>query len=76
MSKQDQYEVDGVVDRVRGNNNYDVLLSSPNGQERLVKCHLSGKMRQYKIKVLVGDEVKVIVPPPYEMGRITFRGKR
>jgi len=76
MAKQDQYEVEGIVDRVRGNNNYDVRIAFPNGHERLVKCHLSGKMRQYKIKVLVGDDVKVIVPPPYEMGRITFRGKR
>ncbi len=76
MAKQDQYEFDGVVTRIMGNNNYMVRVLLPGGHEREVRCHLSGKMRQFKIKVLTEDQVRVIVPPPGTMGRITFRGKK
>lgn len=76
MARQDQYEVDGVITMVRGNNNYIVQVTFPGGREVEVPCHLSGKMRQFKIKVLAGDVVKVIVPPPFSIGRITFRGKK
>ena len=76
MARQDQYEFDGIVKNVMGNNNYLVTVSFPNGQEHDILCHLSGKMRQFKIKVLTEDAVRVIVPPPYQQGRITFRGKK
>ena len=59
-----------------GNNNYLVRISFPDGQERDILSHLAGKMRQYKIKVLAGDSVRVIVPPPYHQGRITFRERK
>ncbi len=44
------------------------------GSEVLAK--LAGKMRLYRIRVLVGDKVKVEVSP-YDKtkGRITYRGK-
>lgn len=76
MARQDQYEFDGEVLLVRGNNNYIVRVTFPNGKEVETTCHLSGKMRQFKIKVLAGDPVKVIVPPPFTIGRITFRGAK
>lgn len=43
-----------------------------NGPEIL--CHLSGKMRMFKIKILPGDKVKVSLSP-YDLtkGRITYR---
>jgi len=39
-----------------------------------ILCHLSGKMRMYKIKILPGDKVKVEMSP-YDLtkGRITYR---
>ena len=76
MAKSNEHEFEGTVQNIMGNNNYRVLITSTGGSEREVLCHLSGKMRQYKIKVLVGDEVRVTVPPPYELGRITFRGRK
>lgn len=43
-----------------------------NGQEIL--CHLSGKMRMFKIRLTAGDKVKVLISP-YDLtkGRITYR---
>ena len=39
-----------------------------------ITCYTSGKMRQFKIKMIVGDKVRVEVSP-YDLskGRITFR---
>ncbi|MEK7473481.1 MAG: translation initiation factor IF-1 [Patescibacteria group bacterium] len=43
-----------------------------NGQ--LILCHLSGKMRRYRIRLTHGDEVQVEMTP-YDLtkGRITYR---
>ena len=41
-----------------------------------VLCHLAGKLRIYRIKILTGDRVTVELSPYDETrGRITFRGK-
>lgn len=67
---KDFIEVQGeVVDLLPGTT-FKVLLE--NGHEIL--AHMSGKMRMYKIKLLLGDKVKVQMSP-YDLtkGRITFR---
>jgi translation initiation factor IF-1 len=38
-----------------------------------VLCYLAGKMRMYRIKVLVGDKVEVLLDPYGGKGRITRR---
>jgi len=39
-------------------------------------CHLSGKLRMYRIKILPGDRVAVEISPYDEKrGRIVYRGK-
>ena len=44
------------------------------GKEAL--CHLAGKLRIYKIKILPGDRVTVEISPYDEKrGRIVYRGK-
>lgn len=52
---------------------FKVQVSEQDGGQ-LVTCRLSGKMRQNKINLAVGDHVRVEVSP-YDttMGRITFR---
>lgn len=41
-----------------------------------VLCHLAGKLRIYKIKILTGDRVTVELSPyDKKRGRITYRGK-
>jgi translation initiation factor IF-1 len=41
-----------------------------------VLCHLAGKLRMYRIKILPGDKVSVELSP-YDLkrGRIVYRGK-
>jgi len=48
------------------------IVSLESGHEIL--CHLSGRMRMNKIKLLPGDRVKVAMSP-YDLtkGRITYR---
>ena len=69
------YEGVGVIEAVLGNNNYQVAIGEGDVAHSVL-CHLSGKMRRFKINVITGDEVTVTVPPPYDRGRITFRGRK
>lgn len=41
-----------------------------------VLCHLAGKLRMYRIKILPGDQV-IVEMSPYDSkrGRIVYRGK-
>ena len=69
-------EVIGTVLKVFGNNKYNVEIGETEDQKREILCHLGGKMRRFKINIIPGDEVTLEVPPPYDKGRITFRGKK
>lgn len=73
--KVKDFEFAGEVLDVCGNNNYLVAVDIGEGKIREVLCYLSGNMRRFKISVLSGDKVKVIVPPPFDKGRITYREK-
>ncbi len=54
------------------NANFRVKLDD--GKE--VLCHLAGKLRIYRIKILPGDRVTVEMTPYDEnRGRIVYRGK-
>ena len=70
MAKQKNIEVEGTVVKASGGGLYDVQLD--NGFN--VKCHLNGKMKKFKIRILPGDEVKVEMSP-YDLtkGRIVLR---
>ncbi len=66
-------EVEGRVVECLPNATFRVELE--NGHQ--VLAHLSGRMRQHYIRVLLGDWVKVELSP-YDLsrGRITFRYKK
>lgn len=65
-------EAEGVVTEALPNTMFRVKLDK--GKEIL--CHLSGKMRMYRIKVLPGDRVKVeLTPYDEKKGRIVYRYK-
>jgi len=70
-----EFELAGEIVRISGNNNYHVMITSKEGVKKELLCHLSGNMRRFKINVLLGDRVKVVVPPPFDRGRIVFREK-
>ena len=72
MSKADVIELEGVVIEKLPNTLFRVKLE--NGHEIL--AHTSGKMRKFRIRVMVGDKVDIEMTP-YDLskGRISFRHK-
>jgi translation initiation factor IF-1 len=70
MIKEKVKIVDGLVIEALPNTNFKVQLKET-GREILT--HLSGKMRMYRIKVVVGDKVKIELGPYGERGRIIKR---
>ncbi len=73
MAKEDKIEVMGTITEALKGTKFRVELD--NGHE--VTAYLSGKMRRYYIRVLLGDRVKIELSPyDLERGRITYRYKR
>lgn len=72
MAKEDLIEFEGTVTEVLPNAMFRVTLDN----DHKILAHSSGKMRKNRIRVLVGDKVKVEMTP-YDLtkGRITFRFK-
>ncbi len=72
MAKQEPIQLDGTVIEALGNERFRVELE--NGH--VVLAHISGRMRQHYIKILVGDRVQLEMTP-YDLtqGRITYRYK-
>jgi translation initiation factor IF-1 len=58
LAKDDNIEVDGLVKEVLPSG---LFLIDADGVD--VMAHLSGKMRQNKIRVVLGDKVVVMVSP-------------
>lgn len=71
--KDDKIEVEGTVIEALPNTQFMVELD--NGHE--VLAYLSGKMRRYYIRILLGDRVRLEMSP-YDLnrGRITYRYKK
>lgn len=71
--KEEKIEVEGTVVEALPATQFRVELD--NGHE--VLAYLSGKMRRYYIRILLGDRVKVELSP-YDLsrGRITYRYKK
>jgi len=71
--KRQRLEVTGTVVEAHPNAMFRVDLDT--GQR--VLAYLSGRMRRYYIKVLLGDKVKVELSPyDLEKGRIVYRYKK
>ena len=64
--------VEGTVVEILPGTRFKVELEN----KQIVTGHLSGKMRQFFIKIIPGDQVKIEMSP-YDLtkGRITYRGK-
>jgi translation initiation factor IF-1 len=72
MSKQKVPRFQGQVFESLPDAHFRVKLSD--GRE--VLCHLAGKLRMFRIKILNGDIVTVEMSPYDEKrGRIVYRGK-
>jgi translation initiation factor IF-1 len=73
VSKEDLIEMSGVIEEVLPGAMFRVRLEISNS---LILGHISGRMRQNKIKILLGDRVMVEMSP-YDLtrGRISYREK-
>ena len=71
MAKNDDIiEMEGNIIEVLPNQTFKVELD--NGH--LVNCYTGGKMRQFRIRMVMGDRVKVeMTPYDLDKGRIVFR---
>lgn len=72
QNKENKIYKFGIVLEALPSTTFKVRLDS--GEE--IIAHLSGKLRLYRIKILVGDKVKVEMSPyDQKRGRIVYRGK-
>jgi translation initiation factor IF-1 len=60
----------GTVDESLPNALFRVILD---GQEKPIIAYLAGKMRKFRIRVLVGDKVALVLDPYGGKARITKR---
>lgn len=72
MPKDDILELEGVVEEVLPNAMFRVRVN----ENYLVTAVISGRMRQNRIQILLGDKVKLEVST-YDLtkGRVTYRSK-
>jgi translation initiation factor IF-1 len=64
-------ELTGKVAEVLPNSTFRVKVDN---MEQIVLCYMGGRLKQNKIKVILGDKVKIEMSP-YDLtkGRITYR---
>jgi translation initiation factor IF-1 len=64
-------ELTGKVSEVLPNSTFRVKVDN---MEQIVLCYMGGRLKQNKIKVILGDAVKIEMSP-YDLtkGRITYR---
>lgn len=70
-AKDDIIETEGTVLEVLPNSTFKVKLDEV---ENIILCYTGGKLKQNKIKIILGDRVRVELSV-YDLtkGRITFR---
>ena len=71
MAKDDILELTGVVAEVLPSNMFRVKVEN---MPDLLLCYMGGKLKQHKIRIILGDNVKLEVST-YDLskGRITYR---
>jgi len=72
LARSDLIQLEGVVTKVLGRGGMEIQCDN----DVTVRAVLSGRMKKYRIKVMVGDQVQVSVSP-YDPthGLITYRMK-
>jgi len=70
VKKEENIQLRGEITEALPNMTFRVKLEDG----RIILCHLAGKMRIYHIKVMVGDEVELVMTPyDDQKGRIIKR---
>jgi translation initiation factor IF-1 len=71
MAKDDLIELTGTVIEVLPGSMYRIKLDD---NDSVLTCYTGGKLKQHKIKIILGDRVKIEVSM-YDLtkGRVTYR---
>lgn len=71
MSKNDLLELTGTVEEVLPSSMYRIRIDDTNA---ILTCYTGGRLKQNKIKIILGDRVRVEVSV-YDLtkGRVTYR---
>jgi translation initiation factor IF-1 len=70
MAKEGILEFEGAIVDVLPNQMFKVKLDN----DHMVTCYTGGKMRQFRIRLVQGDRVKVeMTPYDLDKGRIVYR---
>lgn len=73
MSK-DVIELIGVVEECYPNTTFRVRITSDEAKGHELLCHLAGRMRVNKVRILPGDRVRLeMTPYDLKKGRIVYR---
>lgn len=73
MSK-DVIELIGVVEECFPNTTFQVRVTSQEAKDHTLLCHLAGRMRVNKVRILPGDRVRLeMTPYDLQKGRIVYR---
>lgn len=71
---KDVIELIGIVEEGFPNATFRVRLLSEAARGHVILCHLAGRMRIHRVRILPGDRVKVeMTPYDLEKGRIVYR---
>ena len=72
MAKEDLIQIEGLVEEVLPNAMFRVRIT----ETHKIIAVISGRMRQNRIQILMGDRVRIEMSP-YDLtkGRITYREK-
>lgn len=71
MAKDDLIELTGVVEEVLPGSMFRVKVDD---MDKVLTCYTGGKLKQHKIKIILGDRVKIEVSA-YDLtkGRVVYR---
>ena len=71
--KEEKNTIQGVVVESLPNTMFVVQPDGAESEEERILAYLAGKMKLYRIRVLVGDRVEVLLDPYGGKGRIIRR---
>lgn len=74
LVSKDVIELIGVVEETFPNATFRVRVTSDQAKDHVLLCHLAGRMRVHRVRILPGDKVKLeMTPYDLQKGRIVYR---
>jgi len=71
---KDVIELIGIVVEAYPNATFKVRVTSEQAKDHELLCHLAGRMRVHRVRILPGDKVKIeMTPYDLQKGRIVYR---